>query len=294
MKPMNKSFALWIAVFFAAVFFPSLRAQAECAELSRELIVGIKEAPPFSLKDEKGDWMGISVELWRRIATELCIRYRFVEVDDVGSLLRGVNAGDFDLAVAAITITPSRARDVDFTFPYLRIGTGVAVRADPTASWRPVIRSIGSYGFLQAVSALLALSFLTGLLIWLCERRTNDGFGGGTSRGISAAIWWSTTAMTQRIGGGVVPVTVPGRVLALIWMVVSVIAVAVFTAGLTSALTSRRLQGVVTRVADESRCGGGNRGAGAGEPFANSLPIAAERAARLGGSAKWASGCAGS
>lgn len=113
MKPKNKSFALWIAVFFAAAFFSSLRAQAECAESSRELIVGIKEAPLFSLKDEKGDWMGISVELWRRIATELCIRYRFVEVDDVGSLLRGVNAGDFDLAVAAITIAPSRARDVD-------------------------------------------------------------------------------------------------------------------------------------------------------------------------------------
>jgi len=36
----------------------------------------------------------------------------------------------------------------------------------------------------------------------------------------------------------------------MIWMVVSVIAIAVFTAGLTSALTTRRLQGTVTRVAD--------------------------------------------
>ena len=56
--------------------------------------------------------------------------------------------------------------------------------------------------------------------------------------------------MTQRGAGGVVPVTLPGRIVALIWMVVSVIAVAVFTAGLTSALTTKRLQGTVTRMAD--------------------------------------------
>jgi hypothetical protein len=54
--------------------------------------------------------MGISVEFWRRIAMELRIRYRFVEVDDVGSLLRGVHAGDFDLAVAAVGSAVAGAR----------------------------------------------------------------------------------------------------------------------------------------------------------------------------------------
>ena len=44
------------------------------------------------------------------------------------------------------------------------------------------------------------------------------------------------------------PGNAPGRIEALIWMVVSVIAIAVFTAGLTSSLTTRRLQGPVTRV----------------------------------------------
>ena len=42
----------------------------------------------------------------------------------------------------------------------------------------------------------------------------------------------------------------PGRVLAVIWMVASVVTIAVFIAGITSALTTQRLQGVVRNVND--------------------------------------------
>ncbi len=233
----------------AALAAPCLHAGEPA--VARELVVGTKVAPPFAFKDEKGNWIGISVDLWRRIADDLGIRFHFAEAGDVASLLQRVTSGEFDVAVAAITATPERARDMDFTMPYLRVGTGVAIHADPAGSWRAVIRSLGSYGFLKAVLALLGLSFAAGFLIWLFERRTNDTFSGRASRGISAGIWWSTTAMTQRVGGsGVVPVTLPGRIVALLWMVVSVIAIAVFTAGLTSTLTTRRLQGTVTHVAD--------------------------------------------
>ena len=46
------------------------------------------------------------------------------------------------------------------------------------------------------------------------------------------------------------PTTLPGRILAIIWMIASVIAVAVFTAGITTTLTKRELQGAVQSVAD--------------------------------------------
>ena len=249
MRRRSTWIALSVAVSTVAAVI-AFRAQAGEPAVARELIVGTKEAPPFSMKDGKDGWTGISIDLWRRIAADIGVGFHLVEADDVGSLLQRVSTGELDVAVAAITVTAARERDVDFTLPYMRVGTGVAIQLDPTASWRHVLRSIVSYSFLQAVSALLGLSFLAGLLIWLFERSANDGFGGGTSRGISTGIWWSTTAMTQRVSGGVVPITLPGRIVALIWMVVSVIAIAVFTAGLTSTLTTKRLQGAVTRVAD--------------------------------------------
>jgi polar amino acid transport system substrate-binding protein len=58
--------------------------------------------------------------------------------------------------------------------------------------------------------------------------------------------------MTQ--GGGAagekVPITLPGRLLAIVWMVASVIVIASFTAALTSQLTLKQLRGTVHGEAD--------------------------------------------
>jgi ABC-type amino acid transport substrate-binding protein len=59
--------------------------------------------------------------------------------------------------------------------------------------------------------------------------------------------------MTQRGIGNAGPRTLPGRTVAMLWMVGSIIAIAVFTAGITSALTVRSLQGSVQGVTDLTR-----------------------------------------
>jgi len=172
-------------------------------------------------------------------------------VDSVSALLDRLQSGSIDVAVAAISVTPVREQQVDFTTPYFHTGTGVAVPIDRISNWLPVIRSMASLSFLQAALALLGLTFLVGLLIWFFERRSNDAFAGGLAQGLSSGVWWSTNAMTQRaLEGGVVPMTLPGRIIAVIWMVVSVIAIALFTAGITSALTTKRLHGAVNNLAD--------------------------------------------
>ena len=56
--------------------------------------------------------------------------------------------------------------------------------------------------------------------------------------------------MTQRAIGQAGPRTMPGRFVAMLWMVDSIIAIAVFTAGITSALTVPQLQGNVQGVTD--------------------------------------------
>jgi polar amino acid transport system substrate-binding protein len=121
---------------------------------ARELVVGTKEAPPFAIKDDQGNWSGISIELWRKIADRLKLRYRFVDVVSVPSLLENVESGDFDVAVAAITITPERQQQVDFSTPYFHTGTGVAVEANRITSWGPVIRSIASFRFFAGGNGL--------------------------------------------------------------------------------------------------------------------------------------------
>jgi len=235
---------LWLALGIAG-------ASAQEAPLpgpARELVIGTKQAAPFAIKGADGVWTGISIDLWQRIADKLGVKYRLVEERTVEALIDGTASGKYDAAVAALTITGPRAEILDFSQPFYRTGLGIAVSLTEGSRWTVILRSMLSLGFLQAVGALIGLALLVGFLIWVFERRRNEHFGG--ARGIGASIWWSAEAMTQASTGVHTPITLAGRSLAILWMAVSIIAIAVFTAGVTSALTTSALQGIVTNVND--------------------------------------------
>lgn len=222
----------------------------QTAPAPKELAVGIKEAPPFAFKLEDGSWSGLSIDLWKRIAERLGIGYRFVEVPTVQDQIAGVVAGKFDLATAAISVTAEREQAIDFSQPFYVAGLGIAVPASREPSWRPILNALTSFGFLQAILALIFLSLVVGMLIWLFERRHNEDFGGGAAKGLFTSLWWSTVAATQASTGDLGPRTVAGRTLAVIWMLGSIIAIAVFTAGVTSVLTVKQMEGLVQTESD--------------------------------------------
>jgi polar amino acid transport system substrate-binding protein len=218
-----------------------VRAQGMAPD--RELVVATKEAPPFAMKQPDGSWGGISIELWRRIADRAHLHFRLVETTSVQDLLDGVAKGAFDAGVAAVTVTAARARSVDFTQPFYNTGLGIAVPINESP-WVSIGRALVSFGFFQAVSVLLCFAMAVGFLIWLLERRKTEHFGGG-AKGLGSSFWWSAIAMTQAGAAANAPATLPGRIVAIGWMIASIIAIAVFTAGITSTLTRRELQGAV-------------------------------------------------
>ncbi|KWV57074.1 amino acid ABC transporter substrate-binding protein [Bradyrhizobium macuxiense] len=209
----------------------------------KELIVATKEAPPFAMKQPDGSWSGISIALWRKIADRAHLRFHLVETESVPDLLDGVANGRFDAGVAAVTVTAERARKVDFTQPFYNTGLGVAVPINENP-WVSIGRALLSFGFFQAVGVLLGFAMAVGFLIWVFERRKTEHFGGG-AKGLGSSFWWSTIAMTQAGAAQNAPATLPGRIVAMGWMIASVIAIAVFTAGITSTLTRRGLEGSV-------------------------------------------------
>ena len=200
------------------------------------------------MKNDDGHWQGISIELWQRIADQLNLRYRFRETDLQG-LIDGVAGGKFDAAVAALTISAAREAVLDFSQPFYTMGLGVAVPASG-AEWSPILRSIFSLGFIQAVLVLAGVLAGAGLLIWIFERRRNRDFDGGALKGIATGFWWAAVTMTTVGYGDKVPSTVPGRLLALAWMFTSLVVISTFIAGITSALTASRLAGMVHELSD--------------------------------------------
>ena len=112
----------------AVVSFQGTQAQPANPPISgRELIIATKEAPPFVIKGGDGTLHGISIDLWRRIADRLQLRYQFSEQATVQALLAGTAEGSFDAAIAALTVTAARDRIVDFTQPFYATGLGIAV-----------------------------------------------------------------------------------------------------------------------------------------------------------------------
>lgn len=217
------------------------------AEPSRDLIVGTKTAPPFVLRDDQGEWSGISIELWRRIAEEVGLDYRFEERPLAG-LLQGVEDGSLDAAIAAITVTPRREQTIDFSHPFYSTGYAIAVGAtEGGASWFAVLKRFVSWEFLQVVGALALVLLAAGLAVWLFERKRNpEQFGGGVVQGIGSAFWWSAVTMTTVGYGDKAPRTLGGRIIGLIWMFAAIIIISSFTASIASSLTVSKLSPVKT------------------------------------------------
>lgn len=249
---MEKICTVLVAVALAMLIqAPQVSAQNPGSPQSRELVIGTKVAPPFAMKAKDGTWHGISIDLWRRIADQIHIRYRFQETTLQG-LIDGVADHSLDAAVAAVTVTGPRQRTIDFTEPFYSTGLGIAVASDVRITWWPIIRNVFSLGFFRAALVLFIAALSVGVVLWLIERRHNEHFG-PHPHGFGATVWWAASAMTQIGGaaaGGKAPRTLPGRLLAMVWMIISVIVFASLTAALTSQYTLKHLRGPVNGKAD--------------------------------------------
>lgn len=212
------------------------------------LKIGTKVAPPFVMKSADGVWHGLSIDLWRAVTDRLGLVFE-IEEKDLQDLLDGVESGELDAAVAALTVTAEREAVLDFTHPFHTSGLGIATRADP-GGWRSALGSLVSTDFLGAILPLGALLLLVGLVVWLFERRRNEEFGGSWLQGLGSGFWWSAVTMTTVGYGDKSPRTFGGRLIALVWMFASVIAISGFTATIATALTLRSLESPVESAAD--------------------------------------------
>jgi ABC-type amino acid transport substrate-binding protein len=217
------------------------------------LRVGVKSVPPFAMTDADGAWTGISVELWQRIAGEFGWQTEWVPMDNTGEQIEALAAGSIDVAAGALSMTPERERQVDFSHPFYSTDLAIATPARQ-GSWLAVAKQLVSPAFLSAVGVLMALLLSVGIGLWLVERKRNpDQFGGSAAQGIGSGFWWSAVTMTTVGYGDKAPLTVVGRVLATIWMFVSVITISSFTAAIASSFTLAQLSTVVNGTNDLGR-----------------------------------------
>lgn len=234
-----------VAKMIAGLLF-SLLAFGAAAE---PLKVGTKVAPPFVMKQEDGQFTGISIEMFKRSADRLGLEYEFVETD-LGTMINGVQDGRLDASVAALTVTASREKVIDFSHPFYTTGLAIAARAEPTG-FLGSFKKLFSTDFLYAIAGLGGLLLFVGFLLWLAERKGNaEQFGGSTAEGVGAGFWWAAVTMTTVGYGDKAPTTFAGRVIGLIWMFAAILLISGFTAAIATSLTVNSLDSKVNGLDD--------------------------------------------
>jgi len=96
-----------------------------------------------------------------------------------------------------------------------------------------IIRGMWYCDLVVVISIILSLLF--GSFIWMIERYQNPVFN--DRMGPITGIYWSFVTMTTVGYGDVVPVTLPGKVISVVWMFMGLMVAAVMTATLTNVVT---------------------------------------------------------
>ncbi|MGB3296348.1 MAG: transporter substrate-binding domain-containing protein [Phormidesmis sp.] len=214
-----------------------------------QLTVGVSHAPPFAIEtetDSGSDWDGIGVHLWREVAEELDIEYEWQSLEP-GEAVQRVQDGTVDIAVTA-TATAEGEQAVDFTQSYYISSLGIAQTRKQ--SFFETVLAVLSPSFLWVCLWLSLLLLFVGIIVWLFERGPNtDMFAGKLRSGIWDSFWWAGVTMTTIGYGDKAPITVGGRIVALLWMLVAMGITASLTATITSVLTQGK-SSQLTQFAD--------------------------------------------
>ena len=216
----------------------SLPIQTLAKEVANELQIGVSGSPPFVI-EEDGVLSGISVEIWKDVAERLEQPYKFVVQPNTNANVDAVAEGSVDLAIGPISITPNRLANpkIDFTQPYYHGYEGLLIPQKPPGLITRLRPFIG-WAALSSVGILITLLFIFGNLIWLAERRKNtEQFPRHYLHGVGNGMWFGLVTLTTVGYGDRAPLSRSGRIIAGVWMVISLVAVSSITAGLASAFT---------------------------------------------------------
>ena len=198
--------------------------------------VGVFEAPPYAMRSENGEWRGLIVDLWKEVASELSLQYRFGEAP-LDTILDDLAHGRLDVAVGPLAVTLERERTIDFSHAFLVQEMGIAVRrGGDEERWIGVARALATPTALRLYLGIVLMVFVAGTAVWLLERRRNPQFSGRPLQGMGSGFWWSGVTTVAVGYGDKVPITFWGRMTALLWMSVSLILITAFTAFVTAKL----------------------------------------------------------
>lgn len=239
---MNRQKRLAIVVCLSALLgglFGLQQAQAQ--DSTPVLKVAIREIAPFVIAQDD-TYIGFSIDLWNAIAAQLGVDSDYLVVDSAQAMIDAVANGEADVAITSVSITAEREKQVDFSLPMFHSGLQILTRIDRQDSLISTLRTIFSPALLRGLGIAFVILLIVAHVIWFTERHSNSDFDEDYLHGIWEAFYFATVTATTVGYGDKVPRKVGGRVITLVWMLLSLFLVSYFTASITTTLTLRQLE----------------------------------------------------
>lgn len=197
-----------------------------------EITVGIKESPPFVIK-ENGDYHGIAIGIAEYVLSNYQITYK--EYNSVSDLVNAVENNAVDVGVGAISITSSRDKQIDYTHAFK--SSGVSALYPSKDNDIITVLKESAPDLLKAVTRLVLFMAIGGLIYWLLERKNEFSFKRAVY-GIFNGLYWASATTTTVGYGDVSAQTKSGRVFSVFWMWVSIFAMGTITATIVASVNS--------------------------------------------------------
>lgn len=115
---MSKFFRL---IIFVCWCFTLFRAEDKIYKIGTDT-----NFPPFEFRNEDGKLIGIDIDLLEAIAEDQKFEYKIYELGFKQSL-NALETGKLDAVMASVNITEERKLKYDFSDPYFKTGTALAV-----------------------------------------------------------------------------------------------------------------------------------------------------------------------
>ena len=222
----------------------ALALAAPSTATARPLTIGVTNTPPLVIGEAGERWTGTAMDLWRNLADELQLSYE-LEPRDIDGLLRGLEDGTLDAAVAAITVTAEREQRVDFTHPFFTTGLAVAVAHRPPETWFDIFLAVFTTAFFRMILTFAGMQLVIGALMWLLERRHNPNFPPPPGPRQHARMWMALVTKATLRYRHKDPQTHPRPQQPHVMMLASLIILTTATASITTSLTIGKLEAQV-------------------------------------------------
>ncbi|MDX2320981.1 MAG: transporter substrate-binding domain-containing protein [Moritella sp.] len=138
--------------------------------------VGSYHCPPFVMSvhpngNPQPTSTGLSILLWQRIANSLDLPYQ-IQNYALQDLLNEIEAGNVEVGISCISITPERELVMDFSHSFYETHLAIAVKEK--GYWRSFLQLITNSTLLIIIASILLIAGLIGWLFYKLEHSVND------------------------------------------------------------------------------------------------------------------------